>query len=592
LATCHQWNCQRARVVPAAVIDDGYTTLQQFPPHPAEGFLAVYPLAPDCPLSTIAARLSQLKRSLTNRSNRTQHRQVDWHRYSGLLDFDRLLHLISLLVAYPGLGDFYKTEPTTLQTLVNQSRPRIVDALDEICAVMAHQRGAVYADPAAIGQDLDWLEANGFLSPKPQTAALTLPLLECKEKDDQGIDSSQDVTFKPGFCHAYSDWEAFQRLLTTVRFIAHHPFTWDVDQQSSLKSLLSALQQQGLLQGDRQAAVRKDFEQVLKPFGILPNFRMRRGYFIGSGVLSEQDLLKVASLLQAQAKTIQDPAALGILDTLQERLQRSRHDLANLYPVRAIGNRTIVDTGQLPVDALAKTLERLETEIETGQLLELNHFTGVGRFEYHPDGFFRAWPLQMVFHNIGWYLGYEIADGSEQGLLQFERLDRLFRGRPQGQQRSRADQERSLRRLQRLYQSCAGLYLGHSASAQQRFLSRQPTVQATASIRLELWFTDSLFAFISEGTQRFPVNQMKMSPKLSDPSPATDGLFCLLRSNDPRYPNRLQVQLPIWSVDDLDLRRWILGFGDSVRVVLPTEIVNRVRQVGEAISALYGSDSD
>ncbi|NJL47731.1 MAG: WYL domain-containing protein [Leptolyngbyaceae cyanobacterium SM2_5_2] len=80
---------------------------------------------------------------------------------------------------------------------------------------------------------------------------------------------------------------------------------------------------------------------------------------------------------------------------------------------------------------------------------------------------------------------------------------------------------------------------------------------------------------------------MKMSPKLSDPSPAVGGLFCLPRSHDPRYPNRLQVQLPRWSVDDVDLRRWILGFGAGVKVITPVEMVDRVRQVGEEIVALY-----
>ncbi|NJL47732.1 MAG: AAA family ATPase [Leptolyngbyaceae cyanobacterium SM2_5_2] len=400
LATCHRRNSQRTRVVPAAVIDDCYAGLQQFPPHPAEGFLAIYSLLPDCPPSTLAARLGQLERSLTNRKNRTQHRQVDWHRYSGLLDFDRLLHLIRVLVANPGLGDFHNTEPDVLQRLAGENPGQVVDALDEIGLVMAHQCGSLYADQIALAQDLDWLEVNGFLSPQPQTAALTIPVLQPAENEPLklGLDSSLQV--KQSSCHAYSDWEAFQRLLTTVRFIAQHPFIWDTEQQSSLKSLLGAMQQHGLLQGDRQAALRKDFEQVLKPFGILPNFRLRRGYFIGSGILSERDLLKVASLLQAQAKTIQDPVALGILGTLQERLQRSQHDLANLYPVRAIGNRTIIDADRLPAEALAKTLERLETEIETGQLLELNHFVGVGRFDYHPNGFFPAWPLQWYFTTL------------------------------------------------------------------------------------------------------------------------------------------------------------------------------------------------
>ena len=62
--------------------------------------------------------------------------------------------------------------------------------------------------------------------------------------------------------------------------------------------------------------------------------------------------------------------------------------------------------------------------------LELKRFAGGGRFTDEPDQFFKVWPLQIVFHNIGWYLGYEIAAGPNAGLLEFERLDRLFRGHP------------------------------------------------------------------------------------------------------------------------------------------------------------------
>jgi hypothetical protein len=98
-------------------------------------------------------------------------------------------------------------------------------------------------------------------------------------------------------------------LIGLIRLIAHHPFCWQAETGSSLKSLVSALQQQGGMVGDRQAALRKDMEQILKPYGIWPGFRLRRGYFLGSGILSERELLRVASLLQSQGKHIQNPAA-------------------------------------------------------------------------------------------------------------------------------------------------------------------------------------------------------------------------------------------------------------------------------------------
>ena len=109
--------------------------------------------------------------------------------------------------------------------------------------------------------------------------------------------------------------------------------------------------------------------------------------------------------------------ALSILDTLKERLKRSQHDLDNLYPVRAIANRTIVNSDLLPSSAMVRTLDQLEAEIEGGYLLELKRFAGGGRFTDEPDQFFKVWPLQIVFHNIGWYLGYEIAGRSKCGAV-------------------------------------------------------------------------------------------------------------------------------------------------------------------------------
>jgi predicted kinase len=574
LATCLEWNRQRPRAVAPEVIEALYQALKQFPPQAAEGFIALYALDPRQGLDTLADRLQQLGRSSTNRRNRTGHRQVQWHRYSSLLAFDRLLHLISLLGQYPGLGDLHRQDPDQLTSLLGHPPSPDLDSLAEICGVLAQQRGQIYADPAAIAQDLTWLEANGLLSPSPQVTPLTLPPADGPSQD-------------PVNPHAYSDWQPFQRLIGLIRFIAHHPFCWQAETGSSLKSLVSALQQQGGMVGDRQAALRKDMEQILKPYGILPGFRLRRGYFLGSGILSERELLRVASLLQSQVKHIQDPAALSLLSTLQTRLRSSQRDLEQLYPVRAIGNRTIINPDLLPRDAIARHPERLAADIETGQLLELNRFVGVGRFTDPPTGFFQAWPLQIVFHNIAWYLGYEIATGPQAGLLQFERLDRLFRGHSLPKQRPQAAQRQALQRLQRLYLASGGLYLGSDPQQQRQFLNPDPQGRAAATLLLELWFSDRIFAFISEGTQRFPREQMKMSPRLTpNPSPA-ESLFCLTQSPDLLHPHRFQVQLPLWAREDRDLWRWILGFEDGVRVVAPEVMVEKVKAAAAAISALY-----
>jgi hypothetical protein len=222
-------------------------------------------------------------------------------------------------------------------------------------------------------------------------------------------------------------------------------------------------------------------------------------------------------------------------------------------------------------------------------ILELKRFSGVGRYTDEQDEFFRVCPLQIVFHNIGWYLGFEIIEGKDKGLLQFERLDRLFRGYPQSSRCDRRDQQKSLHKLQSLYQACGGLYLGRSASEQRQFLSKTQVMRDAVCITVELWLNDSAFRFISEGTQRFPIAQMRMSPKLSNNpiSQQQTSIFTLPKSPDPTHSNRFQVTLPRWSLDDVDLRRWILGFGDQVKVIEPPELVARISEIGRAIADLY-----
>jgi len=264
---------------------------------------------------------------------------------------------------------------------------------------------------------------------------------------------------------------------------------------------------------------------------------------MGTGILSAFQLTKVFTVLQSQAKNLQDPIALDILESFGERMNQSQLSTQLIYPVRAISNRTIVDLQLLPQSTLARNIETLEEEIEQGQLLELKRFSGVGSFTDDRNEFFQVYPLQIVFHNIGWYLGYEIAEGENKGLLQFERLDRLFRGYARSLKRNRSEQEKSLHRLQSLYEACGGLYLGRNVVDQRQFLSKAD--RDSVCMTVELWFNDYTFRFVSEGTQRFPISQMKMSPKLSGHStPKYQGsLFSLAQTPDPQHSNRFQVKL-------------------------------------------------
>jgi predicted kinase len=569
IAQCHQWNQQRQRQVPPAIIDTLQVQPKSFAPCPAEGFAAVYTIDPSQQpdlTATITTHLQQLDRSRINRRNRSH--SFTYHPYSRLLDFERLLYLIGLLIHYPGLGRLHQTNPNQLRQL-GVPPHSITDSLSELSAVLQQQHGRVYADATAIAQNLTWLEAQGFCNPQPTITPLQLP-------------AADPITISP---HAYSDRQPCHRLLTTLRFIAQHPFALQPG-QGSLDSLAQTLKHTGLLDGQQQANLRKDIENILKPYGLFPEFPMKRGYFIGTGILSAQDLLQVYQILHSQAQNLEDPLAIQTCNTLRERLQQSQILTQDPYPVKAISNRPIFNEEWLPSSALAKQTDQLTQAIEQGHLLELTRFQGVGQFNQTPPEFFLAWPLQIVFHNIAWYLGYEIATGAQAGLLQFERLDRLLLGRSQTQTRSRPQQLKALKNLHRLSRDSGGLHLGQDAPAQRQYLD-SAAKRKLATLTVELWFTDSIFKFVSEGTQRFPPTQMKMSPRPSGQSAATAQLYSLAPSPDPQYPHRFQVTLPHWSLQDVDLRRWILGFADQVKVVSPPELVETLRTWGQAIAQMY-----
>ena len=569
LKTCLRWNQQREKSVPEGVIHRMFQGLKTFPPIAAEGFATVYDLNPNLKTDLFAQfedKKSQFSRTIVNRQNRIQ--KITRHAYSDLLDFERLMYLIHLLLAYPGIGNLQGTDPETVKTVLGKRRQQFPTEIDEICAFMSKVVDPIYADPNAIAQNLNWLEANGVIGQADVCRDLKIALQE---------DSDQPT-------HSYSDLEPFQRLIQTIRLIIQEPFIWKKELGGTLNSLVERMREEHLVTNDSRDRLRKDIEKALKPYGILPEFPMKRGYFAGTAVLSQPDLIKVFQILETQVKHLEDPIALPVYETFADRMKAAKFIDSDQYPVRAIHNHNLVDGQMLPDASLAKDSKEVESAIAQGQLLELGRLPGSGTFSPEPDALFRAYPLQLVFHHIGWYLGFEHYEGAKKGLLQFERLDRLFLGKPQNKARSRNAQHKSLQRLIKLYQSSGGIFLGIDPNLQKQYLSSDPSQREQVEVMIELWFSEAIFPFISEGTQRFPQRQMKMSQPLNrDFMRQNRALFSLRKTHDPHFPHRFRVYLPQWSLDDVDLHRWILGFGGEAKVVKPDRLRDALKRKGKAI---------
>ncbi len=543
---CKERNQLRPRQVPDPVIDRMAQALKTFPPVPAEGFLDVLTLDLAGSLPTqqhILEKIKAIPRTLINRQNATQH--VTLHGYSRLLDFERLLHLLSVLIHHPG------------------------STLEEITQQIIAEKGTVYADPDLLCEDLTWLKRGGLLGAGEQDQPLPYP------------ESQSPLAFAT---HAYSDWESFSRLFYTIRLILTQPFHFDPD-LGSLESLSEGLQQQGWVQGQNKDAIRKDIEKVLKPYQILPLFPMKRGYFTHSGLFSRHELKQIYRLLQISTRTLENPWEQAVYEMVDTRMRFSRIDTSEIYPIRQLGNQSIVDPTLAPSGTLAarQGLEVVEAAIQKGELLEVKRLPGA-HFPGEAMEPFQIWPLQLVFHQIAWYLGCEYHSPEKKGLLRFERLDRLFLNHRPGLTRSLKEQEKSLRCLHKLYEVSAGIFLGNDPVLQKQFLSRHPQERTKAQTTVELWFSERIFPFVSEGTRRFRHQQMSPRPKGSS---RPKSLFSLPPTYNPQFPHRLKVTFPLWSLEDVDLKRWIIGFGGEVLVVHPQSLQEMIKATGEAVVALY-----
>jgi predicted kinase len=573
LNICKQWNKKRYRQVPEDVINEMYQSLRQFSPLTAEGFFTVYEIPfrdGKLELNKFNNNLSKLNRVQVNRTNRTANSKVQFHPYSRLIDFDRLMHLISLVIKYPNVGNLQESNPELIEQLFGEN-VNFENSLEEICAILAIYSDSIYTNPSAVNQDLIWLEKMGIVN---QQNYKPLPEIET-------VDIPDLVT------HPYSDIEPFTRLIKTIHFIIHHPFTKS-QEENCLQSLVNAMLREGIININCADSIRKDIEKVLKPFSILPDFAMKKGYFLGTGILSKNELIKVFRLLEPQAKSISNPIDLSVYETFKEHLHYAQIAETETYPVRAIYNKNIVDLNSLLDNTLlAKKINELESAIENGELLELNRTKGSGQFSEEKDinkGSFLAYPVQIVFHNIGWYLGYECVKGDDGGLFKFERLDRLILVRKHNQSRELNLQKKALNKLRKLSECSGGIFLGNDVKLQKQYLDSKQ--RNKVEITIELWFNDYTFKFISEGTNRFPLKQMKMSARLHKTNDKTPP-FTLNKTDDKNFPNRFQVKLPLWSLEDVDLLRWIVGFGGQVKVINPPELVNKVKELGEAICLLY-----
>jgi WYL domain len=573
------------------VIDQFSQAVEAFLPEIGEGFAAVRTVPfrdGQFDFEAIASAIEKLPQSIQHQKNRISQYQL--HPYSDLLAFERLMYLISALMQFPGLGNWQQHHPTWLQRELGQScLPNFPSAAAEIAAVMERKYGVVYGDQEAIAHNLDWLQTNHFINTPFSAAPLQF------ESDLVSLVDRPNL-----LTHRYSDRTPFDRLMQLIRFLAHHPQLYQ-SHKNVRSSLLDGLKQQGIVpvqskQADStlQNNLRKDIETGLKPYGIMTSKPMRNGYFVGTGILSAPELLQVYYGLESQAKHLSDPVALKAYEIFRDRLTYLNLEPHEMYPVRQVLSQQIVAPELLSSTALGheRNLAQLEDAIQMGQTVWIRHLNQAAEFEQDTQKTtaYEVLPLQIVFYSIAWYMGYERQDNQ---LLEYYRLDRLTLepNSSRLQRHSREKQTQLRQRLERLQVAGYGVYLGRDPAQQSAFLSADAKVQKSMMDVLELWFDTRMFRFVSEGTNRFA--DLQMSPRLTAMSvQERQQVFKLKISSDANYPHRLRAKLPVWTLrESVDLRTWIIGFGNSVKVISPGFLATEIAERGRAIAALYSNES-
>lgn len=599
-----KWNNQRPRTVPDTIIEKMSEWLKIFPPHVAEGFIHIYEIKQpkDYNLAFIQEKLNSLHRRIINRKNCTKVENITIHSYSKLIDFDRLMHLISLLITYPELGNMECGYPDKLKEIFGTS-VTFNDSLSEITAIMAKLKGNIYADKLAIAKDLQFLIDYGLVKQNIIDFNDHLCLTNVSNN------SYNIIT------HYASDQYTFERILNTIKTIIDYPFLPCVDDdflnqlfpenqhlKDSTKSNLSghltnltyALMKQEKCPDKhlkpRRDVLRKDIQFILKPYQILPNI-MRNGYFIGTGIFSESELIDIFRLVQTQAKNIDDPLAFELYNRFQNKMKWANFDDHYTYPVRAIANRSMVDNDYISAQSLSNQTSKVQEIITQGKLVKLNKLVHGAKFKDEVKGAFSAWLLQIVFYNFAWYIGFQQEGGESDQLFRFERLDRLYIQQEMEENRTLKEQEKALKNLTKLMSASYGIYVGNNVALQKLFLSSDKAKKKQAEVTVELWFSETIFSFIAEGTKRFPPQQMKMTkpPRLLNNN---SSLFSLSQAKDKHKPYRFQVTLPQWSLNDFDFIRWILGFGGEVKVHQPDELKQKIMELSSNTIKVYDLDNE
>jgi hypothetical protein len=389
--------------------------------------------------------------------------------------------------------------------------------------------------------------------------------------------------------HAYRENLAFERLMLLIATFLKYPGVGSPDLidsgnnqnhdamsavQGKLRQLAMEL---GLEWPETYPAVptlRKDLE-TLRRYGILDRRMYRWGYYLGTGVFSLGELKVAFNALASQAQYQRDPQIRRIHESLSLKLRGLDSELKGeiSYPVRQYLNRTIVHTDPEEMaakgenrDTLFHQLPLLETAIVQGKAITVSRSQNF--YGSNHTGRLQVFPLQLIYHDIAWYLLYEYCDNGHLAIGRLNRFNNYCQ--PLNiPERGLDPQKQSLDRAYQLLENGWGLNLGDVQSQADELEGKLPLIQV--SVR----FFPPISAFILEGERRHPKQKIDSGP--IDP-----------HTRKPSYV-KYTVNLPSRSLEEFII--WVYRYMDNAELICPNELVEKHAQAAQRLVQRYAHRS-
>lgn len=382
-----------------------------------------------------------------------------------------------------------------------------------------------------------------------------------------------------------SDQLPFQRLMLLIATLLKNPGIGCPDvmgssgnkQHNALNQVKTSLRELAAELGIELPAgypatptLRKDLE-TLRRYGILDRRMYRWGYYLGTGAMSQDELKVAFNALASQGQFQGDPQIKRIHESLSKRLKGLDMELEGkfFYPTRQHLNRAIIYTDPEEMAAKGENRETLfhqlpvlEAAISQGQAIEISRGTDF----YGSDriGIVQVIPLQLIYHDIAWYLLYEYYKNGHLAigrLNRFKNYCKVLNIPPRGLDTQRD----SLAKAYQLLENGWGFNLGDSPQQQQELRGELELV------KVKVRFYPPVTAFIQEGERRHP--KQKITPGAID-----------VNTGKSHYVD-YTVALPPRSLDEFIL--WVYRYMDKAQILAPQELLEKHHQAAQALVARY-----